>query len=61
VLKFTSAAVPSLHAKKVAHDFQYDPRILVIIGIPDYQLYSETTLFENKPSGQFWTGYATSL
>lgn len=27
--------------------------ISVIIGIPDYQLYSETTFCEHKPSGQF--------
>jgi len=35
--------------------------ITVIIGIPDYQLCSETTLCEHMTTGHLWTVYATSL
>lgn len=33
----------------------------VIIGILDYQLYTETTFCEHMTTGNLWTGYATSL
>lgn len=33
----------------------------VIIGIPDYQLYTETTFCEHMTTGHLWTHFATSL
>ena len=33
----------------------------VITGIPDHQLYSETTFCEHMTTGHLWMGYAISL
>jgi hypothetical protein len=32
-----------------------------VIGIPDYQLYTETTFCEHMTTGHLWTRFATSL